>query len=201
MDAHAEAVAALEEARAHAERLPAEKQDRRLIDLVVREAHSLHFLGRSLEEATRSGDEALMGRVHRALAVECVYSGRPLDEAVTHGRQAVSLLERTEDRFWLSQALFALSYSCYYSGDFEAALEEAGRRLGDALQAFVSVHSRFEMGRTHFFLASLAYAQGDRELAGTQLKEAHSLFMALRVPKYVERTEQLAREFGVPPIT
>jgi class 3 adenylate cyclase/tetratricopeptide (TPR) repeat protein len=404
IDAHAEAVAALEEARAHAERLPAEEQDRRLIDLVVREAHSLHFLGRrqetvtlllkhgnrlerlqepslagqyyfwlgfahawlghrveaaealgrSLEEATRSGDEALMGRVHRALAVECVYSGRPLDEAVAHGRQAVSLLERTEDRFWLSQALYALSYSCYYSGDFEAALEAAGRldalgeaigsrraranaammaglsratrgdweagikaceralelspdpfetafvlavlgkahveagdfgraiptleqavqlgdqvrsrqyaawfrtmlaaayvlggqmdkarevasqaldvsadvkyllgigwshqvlglaartrgalaqagmHLGEALQAFASVHSRFEMGRTHFFLASLAYAQGDREPAGTHLKEAHSLFVALRVPKYVERTEQLAREFSVPPIT
>ena len=185
IDAHAEAVAALEEARAHAERLPAEEQDRRLIDLVVREAHSLHFLGRrqetvtlllhhrnrlerlqepslagqyyfwlgfahawlghrveaaealgrSLEEAMRSGDEALMGRVHRALAVECVYSGRPLDEAVAHGRQAVSLLERTEDRFWLSQALYALSYSCYYSGDFEAALEAAGRldALGEAI--------------------------------------------------------------------
>jgi len=292
-----------------------------------------------------------MGRVHRALAVECVYSGRPLDEAVAHGRQAVSLLERTEDRFWLSQALYALSYSCYYSGDFESALEAAGRldalgeaigsrraranaammaglsratrgdweagikaceralelspdpfetafvlavlarptwrrrfracnphsgasratggsgslpairrmvsdnagcslcpggqpdkarevakpgsgclrgrqilagdrlvpssprsgrpdqgalaqagmHLGEALQAFASVHSRFEMGRTHLFLASLAYAQGDREPAGTHLKEAHSLFVALRVPEYVERTEQLAVSFAFPP--
>jgi tetratricopeptide (TPR) repeat protein len=175
IDAHAEAVAALEEARVHAERLPAEERDRRLLDLVVRQAHSLHFLGRrqeivglllqhrdrverlrepslagryyfwlgfahawlghraeaaqslgrSLEEATQSGDEALMGRVHRALTVECIYSGRPLDEAVAHGRQAVSLLERTEDRFWLSQALFALSYSCYFIGDFDSALQVA----------------------------------------------------------------------------
>jgi len=404
MDAHAEAFAALEEARAHAARLPAEEQDRRLIDLVVREAYSLHFLGRrqetvalllqhrdrlerlqdpslagqyyfwlgfahawlghreeaaralghSLEEATQSGDEALMGRVHRALAIECVYSGRPLEEAVAHGRQAVSLLERTEDRFWLSQALFALSYSCYYSGNFEGALEAAGRldalgeatgsrraranaammtglsqatrgdwevgikaceraidlspdpfetafilavlgkaqveagdfgraiptleqavqlgdqvrsrqyaawfrtmlsaayvlggqldkarevarqalgismdvryllgigwshqvlglaartqgalveatgHLGDALQAFVSVQSRFEMGRTLFFLASIAYAQGRNESAGMHLKEAHSLFTALRVPKYVERTEHLACEFGFPSFT
>ena len=83
----------------------------------------------------------------------------------------------------------------------QGALAQAGRHLGEALQAFVSVHSRFEMGRTHFFLASLAYAQGDRKPAGTHLKEAHSLFMALRVPKYVERTEQLACEFGVPPFT
>ena len=399
IDAHVEAVTALEEARLHAERLPAEERDRRLIDLVVREAHSLHFLGRrqeivalllqhrdplerlqepalagqyyfwlgfayawlghraeaaqtlgrSLEEAARSGDEALMGRVHRALAVECVYSGRPLDEAVAHGRQAVSLLERTEDRFWLSQALYALSYSCYYSGDFDAALEAAGRldalgeatgsrraranaatmaglshatrgdweagtkaceralelspdpfetafvlavlgkayaeagdfgraiptleqgvRLGDqvrsrqytawfrtmlgeayvlggqldkarevasqaldlaadvsfllgigwshqvigrvaqaegsaleaeghlaeALQSFVSIRARFEIGRIHLFLASLSHAQGNCEAVASHLKEAHALFRALRVPKYVERSEQLAREFG-----
>ncbi len=397
IDAHVEAVAGLEEARLHAERLPAEERDRRLIDLVVREAHSLHFLGRrqeivalllqhrdrlerlqepslagqyyfwlgfahawlghraeaaqtlgrSLEEATRSGDEALMGRVHRALAVECVYSGRPLDEAVAHGRQAVSLLERTEDSFWLSQALFALSYSCYYSGDVDAALEAAGRldalgeatgsrraranaatmaglshatrgdweagikaceralspdpfetafvlavlgkayaeagdfgravptleqgvQLGDqvrsrqysawfrtmlgeayflggqmdkarevasqaldvsadvsfllgigwshqvigrvaqaegsvpeaethlteALQSFVSIRARFEIGRIHLFLASLSHAQGNREAVASHLNEAHALFRALHVPKYVERSEQLARELG-----
>jgi class 3 adenylate cyclase/tetratricopeptide (TPR) repeat protein len=401
IDAHAEAVTALEEARAHAERLPVEEQGRRLIDLLVREAHSLHFLGRrqeivdrllqhrerlerlreprlagqyyfwlgfahawlghraeaaqslgrSLEEATRSGDEALMGRVHRALAVECLYSGRPCDEAVAHGRQAVSLLERTEDRFWFSQALFALSYSHYFGGDFDFSLEVAARldalgeatgsrraqtnaatmaglsyatrgdwepgikaceralalspddfetayvltvlgrahaeggdltraiplleqgvQLGDrvrsrqwreffrtmlgeayvrdgqlerartaagqaletcrevgyslgigwaeqvlgrvaqadgalaeaerhltgALEAFVSTSARFEMGRTHLFLASLVHARGDRDAAGTHLEEAHALFRALRVPKYVEWAERLAREFGAP---
>jgi tetratricopeptide (TPR) repeat protein len=75
-----------------------------------------------------------MGRVHRALAVECAYSGRPLGDAVAHARQAVSLLERTEDRFWLSQALFALCYCCYFSGEFDAALETAARldALGEA---------------------------------------------------------------------
>ncbi|MEW6688629.1 MAG: tetratricopeptide repeat protein, partial [Pseudomonadota bacterium] len=84
-------------------------------------------LSRGLQEATRSGDEALMGRVHRALALEWTYSGRPMDEAVTHARQAVSFLERTQDRFWFSQALFALSYCCYYTGDFDSAIEAAER--------------------------------------------------------------------------
>lgn len=68
-----------------------------------------------------------MGRVHRILALECTYSGRPLDEAVAHAREAVALLEKTEDRFWLGQALFALSYSYYYTGDFDAAVEAAAR--------------------------------------------------------------------------
>jgi tetratricopeptide (TPR) repeat protein len=83
----------------------------------------------------------------------------------------------------------------------QGALAEATGHLGDALQAFISVHSRFEMGRTHFFLASIAYAQGRNESAGIHLKEARSLFTALRVPKYVERTDQLAREFGFPSFT
>jgi tetratricopeptide (TPR) repeat protein len=75
-----------------------------------------------------------MGRVHRALASEYVFSGRPLDEAVDHGRQAVSLLERTEDSFWLSQALYALSFCCIFAGEVDLALEATTRlaALGNA---------------------------------------------------------------------
>lgn len=183
--AHAEAVAAIGEARDHAERVSGVEQDERIINLVVREAHSLHFLGRrkeivelllrhrerlerlqnpsligeyyfwlgfahawlghrkdadqclrrSLQEATRAGDEAIAGRVHRALATECVYSGRPLKEAIAHGREATMLLERT-DQFWFSQALFTLAYCCIFAGEFDAAfaaasqLEEFGNATG-----------------------------------------------------------------------
>jgi tetratricopeptide (TPR) repeat protein len=182
--AHAEAISTIEKARLHAERLPAANRDRIVLALVVRQAHSLHFLGRrqeiidlliahqdrldrlqdrslageyyfwlgfahawlghraeasecldrSLAEAMSIGDEAIAGRVHRALATECVYSGRPLDEAIAHGRQAASLLERTDDRFWLSQALFTLSYCCTFAGDFDSAQEAASRlaAFGDA---------------------------------------------------------------------
>jgi class 3 adenylate cyclase len=120
MYAHGEAVTALQEALGHADRLPIEERDRHRLDLAVRQAESLHFLGRrqeilklllrhqepveqlgdpslagqyhfwlgwayawlghraeaaqhlsrSLQEATRSGDAALMGRVHRALALD-----------------------------------------------------------------------------------------------------------------------------------
>jgi tetratricopeptide (TPR) repeat protein len=84
-------------------------------------------LGRSLAEATRAGDRAVMGRVHRALTVECTYSGRSMDEAVAHGREAVALLESTDDRFWLGQALYALCYSHYYAGNLDAVIEVAAR--------------------------------------------------------------------------
>ena len=50
---------------------------------------------------------------------------RPLDEAVAHAREAASLLQHADDRFWLSQALFTLSYCCTFAGDFDAALDAA----------------------------------------------------------------------------
>jgi class 3 adenylate cyclase/tetratricopeptide (TPR) repeat protein len=205
--AHGEAVSALQDALGHAERL-ASGRDRRRLDLAVRLAESLHFLGRrqeivdlllryresverlgdpllagqyyfwlgwahawlghraeaaqnlssSLQEANRSGDEILMGKVHRALALEWSYAGRPLDEAVAHARQAVSLLERTEDRLWLSQALYALSYCCYYVGDFDSSLQAAARL--DALgKATGSRRARAEAA-----MAGLSYAaRGDWE--------------------------------------
>ena len=308
-------------------------------------------LRRSLEEATRCGDEALIGRAHRALALECIYSGQPLDEAVAHGRNAVSCLERTADRFWLSQALFALSCCCYFAGDFDSAVEiatrlnalgettgnrraqatgimmtglsyatrgewaagvealqralqispdpfetafilacqgkayseegdlgravpvleqaveladrvhslqwrlwfrtmlaeaycldgqmdkarevaggaletcqdanfalgmglshqalgraalaeslpeEAETHLQEALRIFATTGARFEQGRTHLELASLAGTRGDQGAASANLRGAHSLFETLGVPKYLGRTEQLARELGAP---
>jgi len=305
-------------------------------------------LSRSLVEATRSGDEALMGRVNRALALECTYSGRPLEEAIAYARQAVTLLERTADRFWFTQALFALSYCCYYAGDFDEALEsaarldalgetmgsrraraesamggltyatrgdcvmgvellqrtlevapdpfetafvlaclgkayseagdldravptleqavqladqvrsrqwcawfrtwlgeaylrnnqldkahellslaleictdvkyavgigwchhilgrvshargdlaEARRRLDEALQVFHSVGAKFELGRTYLARAELSSAEGDSEHASAYLDDAYQLFRDLHVPRFVERTQQLACAFG-----
>lgn len=398
--AHAEAVAALHEALTHAGRLPAEEQDAPVLDLALRQAESLHFLGRrreivdllllhrdrlerlqgpartgqyffwlgfahawlghraeaaqclhrSLEEATRAGDEITKGKVHRALATECVYSGQPLHEAVSHGREAVSLLDRTEDSLWFSQALFTLGYCCIFAGDFDSALEamarlegfgsvtglrraqanaamiaglsramrgegEAGRALceqalklspdtfetafilaclgracweagdsvravsaleeavqladqvrslqfrawfrtmlgeaylsnghsekaggvvrealeistdigflvgiglskhllgrialiqnelakaagyfGEALQAFGLLGARFEIGRIHLDLSTLAHAEGNPEAVAASLKDAHNLFTVLHVPIYVERASQLSKQFGI----
>ena len=314
-------------------------------------ADAARTLGRSLAEATRSGDDALLGRVHRALALEWTYSGRPLDEALAHARQAVSLLERTADRFWLSQALFNLSYCAYYVGDFDAAIEaaarldalgeqtgsrraraeaamgglsyavrgdwsrgievcrralelapdpfetafvlaclgkaygeagdveravptleeavqladrvrslqwrqyfrtwlgdayrlagrlddarevarrtlevcteltfligvgacqqvlgriaqaegalpDAARYLRDAVRTLSAIGARFELGRTHLELADLARGQGDGATAGAHATEALALFRPLRVPRYVERAEAVARAVAAAP--
>ncbi|MFQ5899760.1 MAG: sigma 54-interacting transcriptional regulator, partial [Candidatus Methylomirabilia bacterium] len=77
-------------------------------------------------------------------------------------------------------------------------LPEAESHFNQALQTFASTQSRYELGRTRMELALLARARGNQEAAATHLREAHQLFTALRIPKYVERTEQLAKDFGVP---
>ena len=184
MYAHTEAVAVLDQALAEAERLGDPGRDRIILNLVLRRAESLHFLGRrqelvdlllenqdrlerlndpalagqyyfwlgfahaflghraeagdnlhrSLEEATRAGDEAVMGRAHRALALEYLFSGRPLAEAVDHGRESAALLTRTNDSFWLGQALFTIGLCCIFAGEFDSVLEAMTRleALGDA---------------------------------------------------------------------
>ena len=81
----------------------------------------------------------------------------------------------------------------------EGALEEAQRHLDEALQTLDSIQARFETGRTRLFLASLAHDQGNGEAVAKHLKEAHSLFETLKIFKYVERTEQLAKDFGAHP--
>ena len=67
----------------------------------------------------------------------------------------------------------------------------------EALETFSSIHSRFELARTHLDLASLAHIQDNRDTAATHLSTAYAWFKKLQVPKWVERTEQLAQEYGV----
>jgi hypothetical protein len=55
----------------------------------------------------------------------------------------------------------------------------------------------FEAGRSHLDLAAHIHAQGNQTSAAMHLIEAYARFTALQVPKYVERTVQLASEFGV----
>src|SRR5712691_6522923 len=74
---------------------------------------------------------------------------------------------------------------------------EAAIYLHEALQAFVSIQMPFETGRSHLDLAALAHAQGNQASAATHLTEAYALFTEVQVPRYVERTVQLASEFGI----
>jgi tetratricopeptide (TPR) repeat protein len=77
------------------------------------------------------------------------------------------------------------------------ALSEAETHLQEALHTFTSHGFRPEAARTHLDLATIAHAQGDAAATATHLYQAHMLFTTLQAPAYVERTVQLARNYGM----
>ena len=89
---------------------------------------------RALEEAARVGDNVVMGQASYALARESYMTGTAR-EGMAHGRQAVALLEGSEERWWLGQALGMLGLLLFHLGDFTPALEvlERMRVIADAL--------------------------------------------------------------------
>jgi tetratricopeptide (TPR) repeat protein len=76
-------------------------------------------------------------------------------------------------------------------------LTAAATYLQQALATFDAMPARYDLARTHLDLASLAHTQGNRDAATTHLSTACAWFKKLQIPKWVERTEQLAQEYGV----
>ena len=84
--------------------------------------------------------------------------------------------------------------------DTPEQIEEARMRLArvgiEDLRGFLAGGSG-AWQEAGFALAELAHGQGAVSSAATHLHEAHGLFTALQVPKYIARTAQLAREYGM----
>lgn len=77
------------------------------------------------------------------------------------------------------------------------ALDEAESGLTDALETFQSIGAEFEVARVRLELADLANHRGDRERARTHLAPARRTFEHLRVPRYLDRADRLARDLGL----
>jgi hypothetical protein len=74
---------------------------------------------------------------------------------------------------------------------------EAEHYLQDAMETFLSIAARYEFARTHLDYAALVHTQGNQDIGTTHLSTAYAWFKTLQVPKWVERTEQLAHEYGM----
>jgi tetratricopeptide (TPR) repeat protein len=116
-----------------------------------------------------------------------------IEEALAFAVRALAITQDVNSRYGAAWAQRALGRIAQAKGD----KAEAETQLGEALRIFASIEARYDLGRTHLDLAQLAHAQGQQAEASTHLKEAHSLFVASRIPRYVERTEQLAKAFDV----
>lgn len=175
--ANAEAIARLEEALNHLRRLPDNVEtDRHVLDVVLRYAHSLYFLGRfresvdrllqeqhrlkrlqdpslagpyyfwlahmysrlgdqnqavenahrAIDQALRVQDEVTMGKAHGLLSLEGHWSGKTA-EGLEHGEQAIAILERTDQHWWLGMAYYYMALNYLVRGRFEQALAAAAQ--------------------------------------------------------------------------
>ncbi|HEV7507450.1 MAG TPA: adenylate/guanylate cyclase domain-containing protein [Thermoanaerobaculia bacterium] len=137
-------------------------------------AHTYSYLGdqgaaaanaqTSIEAARRSGDTVTEGRAWYVLCRDAFWSGR-FSEGIEHGRHAVALLERSEDRWWQGQAYWVTGFHHYVLGQFEAAFDRM-RRAETVWQALQD--PRLDPSwSTGYFHASLGdYDQGIEECRG-----------------------------------
>jgi len=136
------------------------------VSLLVAMAHGLHELGRgddalrvlarALPAAESLGDEALLAKVHRALALLHVWIGPP-EKAVEHGERAIELAERVGDLstgFWARWGLAVL-----------AGMRGDTRALSTAIAELNEIADRVRSPGLRLWTAEisveLAYGQGE----------------------------------------
>jgi tetratricopeptide (TPR) repeat protein len=150
------------------------------------------LLEAAVGEMRRFGFRRLEGRVATFLGEAYLLDGR-LEKARDLVRHGLEVTAETGYRYGLGWAQHALGRIAHAAG----APAEAAAHLGDALRTFLGAQARFMTGRTHLTLAELSAARGDRAAAATRLREAHAVFRALAVPRYVERAARLAATLGL----
>ena len=77
----------------------------------------------AIREADRCGDATTKGKAFCLLGQDGPLSGKARD-GIAHGRQAVKLLEGTEERWWLGHAHWVVALNYLQIGSFAPALEE-----------------------------------------------------------------------------
>jgi DNA-binding SARP family transcriptional activator len=136
---------------------------------------------RAVEDAARGGDDVTMGLASHALARESYITGRPR-EAIAHGRQAVALLERSHERWWLGEALRLLALNLLHIGDFAPALqiEERIRAVGESTgDVRLQAYAAWTAGRVYTVMgdgeAAIAACRRSVELAADPVAQANAV--------------------------
>ncbi len=163
--AHAEAVAALDEALSHAERLPAEARGGTVVELLLRQTHSLSFLGRFpealallLRERPRleRPDLPASGVYHFWLAHTYSYLGDHA-QAEASAARALAEAERWGDKATLGKTYVVLAQESHWFGEPARGIEH-GRRAVDLLE---HAGDRWWLGLAHWVVGINHIAIGD----------------------------------------
>jgi DNA-binding NtrC family response regulator/tetratricopeptide (TPR) repeat protein len=182
--AHAEAVDALAEARVLAADLPpGAASQRRLVELALRQAHSLHFLGRfnsaldvlrAQEPLVASLDAAGAGHYHFWLARTLSVLG-DRDATHVHVQQALALAEQAADTATVGKASFLLAFEDYWAGRFADGITHARR----AIASLAASDERWWVGMSQWALALNAVLAGEFAAAGAAAAAAEEIGQAM----------------------
>jgi predicted ATPase/class 3 adenylate cyclase len=149
-----------------------------------------------LESAAQAAQQYRSQQVQswfKVLLGEAYRMNNQLEHAQDLAMQGLELARRIKYLWGIGLAQRTLGRVAHTSSN----LTEAARHLQDARATFDAMEARYDLARTHLDLASLIHSQGNQDTATTHLSTAYAWFKTLQVPKWVERTEQLAREYGV----
>ncbi len=155
-------------------------------------AEAVSTLEQAVEQAHQYRSLQVQSRFKTFLSEAYLLDGQ-IEKASNLARQAVELAKDIKHPWGIGIAQCALGRIAHASDN----LAEADSHLQESLETFSSIQARYHQARTHFDLAALSYTQDNHDTATTHLSTAYSWFKKLQVPKWVNKTEQLAREYGV----
>lgn len=168
--AHADAARALEEALHHVERLPTEEQDRRILEIVLRLAHSLYFLGRvpatrelllkHQERLQRLQDPELAGPYYFWLAHTYSYLN-DYEKAILNAQRALVEGEVYGDRSTMGKAYYVLARLGFWSCRYHEGIEH-GRRAISLLEV---TDEPLWLGQSHWAVGLNFYFLGEFDAA------------------------------------
>ncbi|HBH04632.1 MAG TPA: hypothetical protein DDZ42_22420 [Candidatus Rokubacteria bacterium] len=186
--AHAEAVAALQAALPHVERLPDGPRERRRPEVALSLNHSLFFLGQfqraaeilleQREGVERLGDPGLTGRYYFQLGHTWSLLGEH-DEAVRCEERALDEATRCGDRATAGKAYYVLARDGFWSGQPRRGVEH-GRQAVAALEA---TEERWWLGMAHWASGIDHAVMGEFEAALAAQAEAHAIGEAIGDPR------------------
>jgi len=114
---------------------------------------------KSIEASQEAGDESTMGKARYVLAQNGIWWGRP-HEVTTRASEAVALLERTAEPYWLGMTHFILGINYGLVGQFDAGLAEEAKV--DAIGA--AIGSRRLQSYAAWASGAMRAFMGDTEL-------------------------------------
>jgi tetratricopeptide (TPR) repeat protein len=149
-----------------------------------------------LESAVQAAQQYRSQQVQswfKMLLGEAYQVNHQLEQAQALAMQGLELARRINYSWGIGCPQRTLGRIAHTSGN----LAEAERHLQHALATFDAIQARYNLAGAHLDLASLAHTRGNHAAATTHLSTACAWFKKLQIPRWVERTEQLAQEYGV----